>query len=173
MFAAMAISAFLVTANILVQSQSADRGARLLCGTYDRGMVVCWRILTDLQSRPRIIEGRGRRALRRFSLLLCDIVFHNGDRGRLSVRRTPPDLRYRGNQRSVPDRVVDLVHLLCDGSALAFAPRSEGEEMKGAETGSKLSQPIRGSSDNGFIVIGRNASWSDFAPIRPRLTFPM
>jgi hypothetical protein len=113
-------------------SQSADRGARLLCGTYDRGMVVCRRFLTPLQSRPRIIEGRGRRALRRFSLLLCDIVFHNGDRGRLSVRRTPPDLRYRGNQRSVPDRVVDLVHLLCDGSALAFAPRSEGEEMKGA-----------------------------------------
>src|SRR5258705_4228172 len=37
-------------------------------------------------------------------------------------------------------------------------------------TGSKEIQPIRGSSDNGFIFIARNARWSDSAP-RLRLTF--
>src|SRR3954452_7926035 len=111
--------------------QSADRGARLLRGTHNRGMAVCRRFRADLQGRTRVTEGAGRRALRRLSLLLSHFIFHNGNRGRLSLRGTSPDLRYRRNQWAVPDRMVYLIHLFRNGSPLAFAPRQKGREVKG------------------------------------------
>lgn len=163
MFTSMAISAILVTTSIFfhyealrlmsVHVPSLPIAVRLKVLTVALGCFAAHTIEVWLyagafsliyETGLGSLKGGGRRAFCRFSLLLCDIVLHNGDRGCLSVRRTPPNFRYRGNQRSVPDRVVYLVHLLRDESALAFAPGSAKGEMKGAGLAERC-QPYRPS----------------------------
>ena len=141
MFGALAISAFLVTACILVHYEALRlmsiyipnlpvtvrlKVLIVVLGCFVTHTIEVWLYAgaflliyeADLGSK-----GTGRRGFRGFSLLLCDIVFHDGNRGRLPDRRSPLDLRHRRDQRSFSNRMVYVVHLLCDEPALAASSR--------------------------------------------------
>ena len=91
---------------------------------HSRSLALRICLLVDRKSPVGCLGRKSRGTLRRFSLFLGIIIFYNGIWGRIPGGCAPACFWGGRHQRTFPDRLVHLVHLLRYGSNVAPSPRS-------------------------------------------------